>query len=79
MLDFMGLHERMNGWYIKNVCQLTYFCFLIIGDAGWTPDQWCHSRFKTVNAILDNANNQIFFTAFMRSLLKSISVNLFIN
>ncbi|KAK2970197.1 hypothetical protein RJ640_019665 [Escallonia rubra] len=39
-------------------------------DAGWTPDQWGHSRFKTVNVSADNTTNQKSLTAFMRSLLK---------
>lgn len=39
-------------------------------EAGWTPDQWGHSRFKSVNASGDSASNQKSWTAFMRSLLK---------
>ncbi|KAK3036879.1 hypothetical protein RJ639_031497 [Escallonia herrerae] len=39
-------------------------------EAGWTPDQWGHSRFKTVNVSADNTINQKSLTAFMRSLLK---------
>ncbi|XP_060207850.1 histone acetyltransferase GCN5 isoform X3 [Lycium barbarum] len=35
-------------------------------DAGWTPDQYGHSRFKTVNSLSDQKS----LTAFMRSLLK---------
>ncbi|XP_057977992.1 histone acetyltransferase GCN5 isoform X2 [Malania oleifera] len=41
-------------------------------DAGWTPDQWGHSRFKTVNASTDSASHQKSLTAFMRTLLKSM-------
>uniref|UniRef100_A0A5B7C8V1 histone acetyltransferase n=1 Tax=Davidia involucrata TaxID=16924 RepID=A0A5B7C8V1_DAVIN len=41
-------------------------------EAGWTPDQWGHSRFKTVNASADSASNQKYLTAFMRSLLKAM-------
>ncbi|XP_044503841.1 histone acetyltransferase GCN5-like isoform X2 [Mangifera indica] len=41
-------------------------------EAGWTPDQWGHSRFRTLSASTDNASNQKFLTAFMRSLLKSM-------
>uniref|UniRef100_A0A6N2LIJ2 histone acetyltransferase n=1 Tax=Salix viminalis TaxID=40686 RepID=A0A6N2LIJ2_SALVM len=28
----------------------------IPGEAGWTPDQWGHSRFRTLNSATDNAN-----------------------
>ncbi|WMV50678.1 hypothetical protein MTR67_044063 [Solanum verrucosum] len=35
-------------------------------EAGWTPDQYGHSRFKTVNSLSDQKS----LTAFMRSLLK---------
>ncbi|XP_061360996.1 histone acetyltransferase GCN5-like [Gastrolobium bilobum] len=35
-------------------------------EAGWTPDQWGHSRFRTVSGSTDS------LTAFMRSLLKSM-------
>lgn len=35
-------------------------------EAGWTPDQYGHSRFKTVNSLSDQRS----LTAFMRSLLK---------
>lgn len=44
---------------------------LIIGEAGWTPDQWGHSRFKSINASTDNASNQKSLNVFMRSLLKA--------
>ncbi|KAJ6352346.1 hypothetical protein OIU76_001544 [Salix suchowensis] len=43
-------------------------------EAGWTPDQWGHSRFRTLNSATDNATNQKHLTAFMRSLLKNVSV-----
>ncbi|KAI9182545.1 hypothetical protein LWI28_026388 [Acer negundo] len=39
-------------------------------EAGWTPDQWGHSRFRALNPSTDS--NQKFLTAFMRSLLKSL-------
>ncbi|KAH7836857.1 hypothetical protein Vadar_006524 [Vaccinium darrowii] len=42
-------------------------------EAGWTPDQWGHSRFKSVNASGDSASNQKSWTAFMRSLLKAMN------
>ncbi|MCE5166065.1 DeSI-like protein hag1 [Datura stramonium] len=35
-------------------------------EAGWTPDQYGHSRFKIVNSLSDQKS----LTAFMRSLLK---------
>ncbi|KAM7496029.1 hypothetical protein LguiA_020443 [Lonicera macranthoides] len=41
-------------------------------EAGWTPDQWGHSRFKTVNASADSISNQKSLTAFMRSLIKAM-------
>ncbi|KAL9435993.1 hypothetical protein AB3S75_022121 [Citrus x aurantiifolia] len=41
-------------------------------EAGWTPDQWGHSRFRTLTAATDGASNQKHLTAFMRSLLKSM-------
>ena len=44
---------------------------LLIGEAGWTPDQWGHSRFKMINASADTASNQKSLTAFMRLLLKA--------
>lgn len=44
---------------------------LMTGEAGWTPDQWGHSRFRTLTAATDGASNQKHLTAFMRSLLKA--------
>ncbi|XP_031269902.1 histone acetyltransferase GCN5 [Pistacia vera] len=41
-------------------------------EAGWTPDQWGHSRFRTLSASTDIASYQKFLTVFMRSLLKSM-------
>ncbi|XP_022857025.1 histone acetyltransferase GCN5-like [Olea europaea var. sylvestris] len=41
-------------------------------EAGWTPEQYGHSRFKTTNPSLDGASNQKSLTAFMRSLLKAM-------
>lgn len=41
------------------------------GEAGWTPDQWGHSRFRTLNVSTDNATNQKHLNGFMRSLLKA--------
>ncbi|KAL6978581.1 DeSI-like protein hag1 [Sarracenia purpurea var. burkii] len=41
-------------------------------EAGWTPDQWGHSRFKTVNSSGDGTSNQKSLTAFMRLLLKAM-------
>ncbi|KHN02541.1 Histone acetyltransferase GCN5 [Glycine soja] len=40
-------------------------------EAGWTPDQWGHSRFRTLNVSTDNATNQKHLNGFMRSLLKA--------
>ncbi|KAJ7006122.1 hypothetical protein NC653_005467 [Populus alba x Populus x berolinensis] len=40
-------------------------------EAGWAPDQWGHSRFKTLNSSKDSGTNQKHLTAFMRSLLKA--------
>ncbi|KAL4604695.1 hypothetical protein ACB092_10G208500 [Castanea dentata] len=42
-------------------------------EAGWTPDQWGHSRFRIVSASTDSATHQKHLTAFMRSLLKSLN------
>lgn len=47
-----------------------FFFFLIIGEAGWTPDQWGHSRFRA-SASTDSATNQKHLTAFMRALIKA--------
>lgn len=44
---------------------------MITGEAGWTPDQWGHSRFNAFNTSTDSAMNQKNWTAFMRSLLKA--------
>ncbi|KAI7992038.1 Histone acetyltransferase GCN5 [Camellia lanceoleosa] len=41
-------------------------------EAGWTPDQWGHSRFKTVIASVDSASHHKNLTLFMRSLLKAM-------
>ncbi|OMO78410.1 hypothetical protein CCACVL1_14432 [Corchorus capsularis] len=41
-------------------------------EAGWTPDQWGHTRFKTLIVSTDNATNQKHLTNFMRSLLKTM-------
>ncbi|KAL7219548.1 hypothetical protein ACSBR2_012577 [Camellia fascicularis] len=41
-------------------------------EAGWTPDQWGHSRFKTVIASVDSASRHKNLTLFMRSLLKAM-------
>nr|GEX44455.1 histone acetyltransferase GCN5 isoform X1 [Tanacetum cinerariifolium] len=40
-------------------------------EAGWSPDQWGHSRFKMMNASVDGTPNQK-LTGFMRSVLKAI-------
>ncbi|XP_073064817.1 histone acetyltransferase GCN5-like isoform X1 [Primulina eburnea] len=39
-------------------------------EAGWSPDEYGHSRFKTVTSSSDAASLQKSLTAFMRSLLK---------
>ncbi|KAK7378412.1 hypothetical protein VNO80_03852 [Phaseolus coccineus] len=41
-------------------------------EAGWTPDQWGHSRFRSLNVSTDNSANQKHLSTFMRSLLKSM-------
>ncbi|CAJ2633039.1 unnamed protein product [Trifolium pratense] len=41
-------------------------------QAGWTPDQWGHSRFRTLGGSTDNATNLKHLTVLMRSLLKSM-------
>ncbi|WVZ08129.1 hypothetical protein V8G54_021475 [Vigna mungo] len=40
-------------------------------EAGWTPDQWGHSRFRSLNVSTDNTTNQKHLSSFMRSLLKA--------
>jgi len=51
--------------------RMRLFLNVITGEAGWTPDQWGHSRFRTLNTATDSATNQKHLTAFMRSLLKA--------
>ncbi|KAL1816731.1 hypothetical protein DCAR_0521113 [Daucus carota subsp. sativus] len=41
-------------------------------EAGWSPDQYGHSRFKLLSASADNTSNQKQLTALMRALLKAI-------
>ncbi|XP_075492358.1 histone acetyltransferase GCN5 isoform X2 [Primulina tabacum] len=41
-------------------------------EAGWSPDEYGHSRFKTVTSSSDAASLQKSLTAFMRSLLKAM-------
>ncbi|XP_039005681.1 histone acetyltransferase GCN5-like isoform X2 [Hibiscus syriacus] len=41
-------------------------------EAGWTPDQWGHTRFRSLIVSADNTTNQKHLTGFMRSLLKSM-------
>ncbi|CAL1369783.1 unnamed protein product [Linum trigynum] len=41
-------------------------------EAGWTPDQWGHSRFKNLNPSTDSTTNIKHWAAFMRSLLKAM-------
>ncbi|XP_020228062.1 histone acetyltransferase GCN5 [Cajanus cajan] len=41
-------------------------------EAGWTPDQWGHSRFRSLCSSADNATNQKHLSVFMRSLLKAL-------
>ncbi|OVA09861.1 GNAT domain [Macleaya cordata] len=40
-------------------------------EAGWSPDQWGHSRFRTLNASTDNATYRQSINNFMRTLLKA--------
>ncbi|XP_038692450.1 histone acetyltransferase GCN5-like isoform X1 [Tripterygium wilfordii] len=39
-------------------------------EAGWTPDQYGHSRFRSLNASTDSGTSVKHLTAFMRSLIK---------
>ncbi|XP_022898232.1 histone acetyltransferase GCN5 isoform X1 [Olea europaea var. sylvestris] len=41
-------------------------------EAGWTPDQYGYSRFKTINLSSDGASHQKSLVAFMRSLVKAM-------
>ncbi|KAF9686903.1 hypothetical protein SADUNF_Sadunf02G0038200 [Salix dunnii] len=45
--------------------------YLLGREAGWAPDQWGHSRFKTLNSSKDSGTNQKHLITFMRSLLKA--------
>ncbi|XP_031487712.1 histone acetyltransferase GCN5 [Nymphaea colorata] len=42
-------------------------------EAGWTPDQWGHSRFRVTNAAPDSVTYRQSLNAFMRTLLKAIN------
>ncbi|KAK9067590.1 hypothetical protein SSX86_011701 [Deinandra increscens subsp. villosa] len=53
----------------KRVCKLEDIPGL--REAGWTPDQWGHSRFRYFNASPDGTLNQK-LTGFMRSILKAL-------
>ncbi|KAI3806031.1 hypothetical protein L1987_21921 [Smallanthus sonchifolius] len=53
----------------KRICKLEDIPGL--REAGWTPDQWGHSRFKLFNASPDGTLNQK-LTGFMRSILKAL-------
>ncbi|PWA80289.1 histone acetyltransferase of the GNAT family 1 [Artemisia annua] len=53
----------------KRVCKLEDIPGL--REAGWSPDQWGHSRFKMMNVSVDGTPNQK-LTGFMRSILKAI-------
>lgn len=48
------------------------FLFYVIEEAGWTPDQYGHSRYKPANATDSVAYRQQ-LNAFMRGLLKASS------
>ncbi|KAI3993158.1 hypothetical protein MKX01_009901 [Papaver californicum] len=39
-------------------------------EAGWTPDQWGHSRYKTLNSSADSTDFHQSLITFMRTLLK---------
>ncbi|PWA77834.1 histone acetyltransferase of the GNAT family 1 [Artemisia annua] len=53
----------------KRVCKLEDIPGL--REAGWSPDQWGHSRFKMMNVSVDGTPNQK-LTGFMRSILKAM-------
>ncbi|KAI3760134.1 hypothetical protein L1987_50524 [Smallanthus sonchifolius] len=53
----------------KRICKLEDIPGL--REAGWTPDQWGHSRFKYFNASPDGTLNQK-LTGFIRSILKAL-------
>jgi histone acetyltransferase len=42
-------------------------------EAGWTPDQWGHSRFKTPNSTVDSVQYRQHINNFMRALLKTMN------
>ncbi|CAL0326874.1 unnamed protein product [Lupinus luteus] len=64
-IDFQKREAGIPKKIIKDIPGLT-------GEAGWTSDQWGHSRFRTSSASTDSAANPKHLTAFMRSLLKSM-------
>ncbi|CAH8382788.1 unnamed protein product [Eruca vesicaria subsp. sativa] len=41
-------------------------------EAGWTPDQWGHTRYKVFNGFVDNATKQKQLNALIRMLLKTM-------
>jgi histone acetyltransferase len=46
--------------------------YTVAGEAGWTPDQWGHTRFKLFNGSADMVTNQKQLNALMRALLKTM-------
>lgn len=50
--------------------KVTLLISLMVGEAGWTPDQYGYSRFKLPIAPGDSTSYQKSLSAFMRSLLK---------
>ncbi|KAJ1687066.1 hypothetical protein LUZ63_018456 [Rhynchospora breviuscula] len=42
-------------------------------EAGWTPDQWGHSKYKAPNAMVDSVQYRQHLNNFMRSLLKTMN------
>lgn len=58
---------------MASLTRIVLYCIVFdyIGEAGWTPDQWGHSRFRALNSSAEGPVNQKRLTAFMRALLKA--------
>ncbi|XP_039128961.1 histone acetyltransferase GCN5-like [Dioscorea cayenensis subsp. rotundata] len=51
-------------------------CFVKTGEAGWTSDQWGHSRFKATNSSAESVAYRQQLNTFMRGLLKMMNEHL---
>ena len=53
------------------------FWVILIGEAGWTPDQYGYSRVGILSASTENGRKHL--TAFMRSLIKASLRSFYLN